>query len=792
MAHPQQEAFCKSVKRRFPDFFVNKFVLDIGSLDINGNNQYLFDDCQYIGVDLAIGRNVDIVTEGHNLSLPANTFDLIVSTECFEHDRFYGHTLKNIVRLLKPGGMLLFTCATTGRPEHGTLRTTSQDAPFLAQFGEWANYYKNLDESDIRKVLDIESVFSQYEFGIGQENFDLYFWGIKAGNLAPRTDYSFQVKANSLRVQIQSLQHVIGAKNQSLSNFIERVTGLERSVAKLSWDETVRSAELATVNQQNAILGAKIDELHRSRSWRITAPLRRLAVWARYINPPWPKLGPFSRLVVALCVFPATFYHYRGWRKWFHAVTTGKSFLAAVLNRPDESRAGLAKSSRLAQVFVSSLLSIALRIKINGGLVPTLRHMYRVVHQEGVRGIQRRVSSAPKIGFPAKPTMPDPPSPWRILVMDYRVPMADISAGERATVGILRDLRAVGFDVVFVPYNMYPDAKHEKELTRFGVKVITAASGYQSPEQYIREHGHTFAAFYLIRLEIVEAVLDTVRQFAPSGRVIFHAPDLYFLRERREAAISGVAELQFKSEATRERELAVMQRVDHTVIVSPAELGVLREYLPEAPISVFPVLYAPVVANPAPFDGREHVFYLGGFTHRPNVDAVCWFVAEIWPRVRERLPDVEFHIVGSEMPQSVLELSLAPGVAIRGFVKDLGPLFSSMRVGVAPLRFGAGIKGKIALTLGAGIPCVCTHVAAEGMGLEDGLSAHITDDPEAFAERIVRLYTDRADWERLSRNGMAVVRARFGEDANRASLLGVLNEARVLPAQTPIDHRKES
>ena len=130
MAHQEQVAFCTSVKQRIPKFFSNRLVVDLGALDINGNNQYLFDDCLYLGIDLMPGRNIDFAAKGHELSLPDESVDVVISTECLEHDQFYPLTLRNAVRMLKPGGLFLFTCATTGRPEHGTRRTTPADAPF--------------------------------------------------------------------------------------------------------------------------------------------------------------------------------------------------------------------------------------------------------------------------------------------------------------------------------------------------------------------------------------------------------------------------------------------------------------------------------------------------------------------------------------------------------------------------------------------------------------------------------------------------------------------------------------
>lgn len=179
MAHKQQADYCVSVKDRLTKFFFHKKVLDVGSYDVNGNNRYLFKDCDYTGLDVGPGKNVDVVCKGHEYSVPDSTFDVIISTEAFEHDMYYQKTLKNIVRLLKPGGLFLFTCATTGRQEHGTRRTTTSDAPPLAAIPEWSDYYKNLTENDIRDVLDIENEFEKFEFKTNSDTKDLYFYGVK-------------------------------------------------------------------------------------------------------------------------------------------------------------------------------------------------------------------------------------------------------------------------------------------------------------------------------------------------------------------------------------------------------------------------------------------------------------------------------------------------------------------------------------------------------------------------------------------------------------------------------------
>lgn len=172
MAHNAQRNFCEYVKAKHPDHFSNVKVLDVGSLDINGNNRYLFEDSVYQGIDLAPGNNVDIVKPIHEYK-PEDMFDTIISTEMLEHDKHYVKSLNRMVELLRSGGLLLLTFATTGRQEHGTNRTRTSDSPFTC------DYYKNLTQFDIQDAIDLEKCFSNYRFAINSNPNDLYFWGLK-------------------------------------------------------------------------------------------------------------------------------------------------------------------------------------------------------------------------------------------------------------------------------------------------------------------------------------------------------------------------------------------------------------------------------------------------------------------------------------------------------------------------------------------------------------------------------------------------------------------------------------
>ena len=176
MAHNSQKAFCLSVKRRFPDKFKNCGVLDVGSLDINGNNRFLFEgNYTYIGLDIGPGNNVDVICKAHEYQ-PGKQFDVVISTECFEHDPFWKLSLQKCVELTKPGGVFLFTCAYYCRAEHGTACTNTVEAAphVVAIFGD---YYKNLGEKEIEEALDLKNLFSSYE--CSHLEGDLRFWGIR-------------------------------------------------------------------------------------------------------------------------------------------------------------------------------------------------------------------------------------------------------------------------------------------------------------------------------------------------------------------------------------------------------------------------------------------------------------------------------------------------------------------------------------------------------------------------------------------------------------------------------------
>ncbi|MDX1604483.1 MAG: methyltransferase domain-containing protein [Salinimicrobium sediminis] len=169
--HKEQKAFCNKVKFLYPDKFRDKLVYDFGSYDVNGNNRYLFTDCEYIGIDIHKGKNVDVVCPAHKLDF--GQCDVVISTEMLEHDKHWKESLNNMIQHLEPGGLMIITCATDGRKEHGTRRTTRRDSPATL------DYYHNIGEQEFEEVMQREENFEMSVLEVDTTRGDLYFYGIK-------------------------------------------------------------------------------------------------------------------------------------------------------------------------------------------------------------------------------------------------------------------------------------------------------------------------------------------------------------------------------------------------------------------------------------------------------------------------------------------------------------------------------------------------------------------------------------------------------------------------------------
>lgn len=365
---------------------------------------------------------------------------------------------------------------------------------------------------------------------------------------------------------------------------------------------------------------------------------------------------------------------------------------------------------------------------------------------------------------------------WRdrghVLIVDAYTPTPDQDSGSLRMLNLMRLLREDGYAVSFLPDNRAHAGDYTRAVQDLGVQALYHPF-VSDPIAWLREHGKTLSAVILSRHYVAANYVESVRLYAPQARLIFDTVDVHHLREQRVAELEGSDELAQQAARTRAQELKLMRACDVTLVVSGTEKEILSRALPQARIEVVSNVHV-IYGRRRGFDERHDLVFVGGFQHPPNVDAVLWFVHEVFPRVRERLGDVTFNVIGSKAPSAILDLA-HDGVVVRGYVPDIAPFMDGCRLALAPLRYGAGVKGKVNMAMSYGLPVVATSPAAEGMHVEDGVDLLIADSPTDFADAVVRGYGDAALWVKLSDNGLANVREHFSFDAARAALRRVLD-----------------
>ena len=364
-----------------------------------------------------------------------------------------------------------------------------------------------------------------------------------------------------------------------------------------------------------------------------------------------------------------------------------------------------------------------------------------------------------------------------ILIIDALTPDAERDSGSLRLLNIMRLLRELGWRVSFMADNRTATYDEIVQLGRVGAYVLCKPWA-PSLAKWLRREGATLDAVMLCRHYVAAPNLNLVQRLAPHAKLLFDTVDLHFLREQRAAQHTGNSSLVRQAERSRRRELALIQSCDITLVVSPVEHALLARELPQAQIELLSNVHT-VYGRGADFTSRSGLVFVGGFNHPPNEDAVRWLIGEIFPRIHVQRPDITLHLIGN-IPKAAQLALTASGVEIHGRVVDLSPWMDGCRIALAPLRYGAGVKGKVNMAMSHGLPVVATSIAAEGMQLHDGNEILLADDAESFAAAVLRLHDDEALWHHLSERGLDNVRKHFSFEAARATLRRVLP----LPAGT--------
>jgi glycosyltransferase involved in cell wall biosynthesis len=365
----------------------------------------------------------------------------------------------------------------------------------------------------------------------------------------------------------------------------------------------------------------------------------------------------------------------------------------------------------------------------------------------------------------------------QVAVFDDCIPTPDRDAGSARMLHILRALSEWSHPVLItLSKQSWPD--YERALRSEGIETARALDFMR----LVRER--RFRAAILSRPHVAEGLLKPIRRADPRTRIVFDMVDAHSLRLAREHQLTGDAATAREAERYRKIELRLARECDVVWCASTADEEYMEHLVPGVRTKVVPTIHPPHERG-LPFEEREHILFVGNFRHRPNADAVHFYAREVLPRVRESLPAIELLLIGDNAPP---EFAAYEGVRVLGYVPDIEPVLARARVSVAPLRFGAGINGKIGEALAHGLPVVTTTIGAAGIGLRDGEEALIADSPEDLAAATVRLYTDAALWQRLSDKGYAHVERNFSPRVVRKvvndsvrSLLGHFEESLIAP-----------
>ena len=340
----------------------------------------------------------------------------------------------------------------------------------------------------------------------------------------------------------------------------------------------------------------------------------------------------------------------------------------------------------------------------------------------------------------------------RALVLDVNTPRPDRDSGSIDTLQYIKMLQALNFKVVFCPHDMNHDSHYTKSLQKLGVECLYQPY-IESLQHHLQKYGNYYDLVLLQRAHQTAENISDVKLMCSNAKLVFNTVDLHYLREQRQAEIEQSSLLSAQAEETKSLEIGLMKKCHATIVINEVEHFLLKEELPDIHLYTIPYIREVLSSVPS-YSKRQDIVFLGGFLFEPNVDAVLYFLENTWPLIHEKLPEVRFLIIGSNMPEKIKKLASIPGVDPLGFVENLTPILNRCRLSIAPLRFGAGIKGKIGTSLTHGVPCIATPVAAEGMGVRHKVNIMVGEDPQSFANSLIEAYQNEKLWNSLSENGI--------------------------------------
>lgn len=354
-----------------------------------------------------------------------------------------------------------------------------------------------------------------------------------------------------------------------------------------------------------------------------------------------------------------------------------------------------------------------------------------------------------------------------ILVVDHYVPTFDRDAGSKTTFQYLKMFLKKGYVVKFLGDNYLHEEPYSTTLQQMGIEILYGQEYVTGIWDWLDKNGNEITAAYLNRPHIATKYVDYIADHT-NMKIIFYGHDLHFLREFREYELTGDPAKKRDSDYWKSIEFTLMHKAAVSYYPSEVEIEAIHEIDDTVKAkAITAYVYEDFLDNlNLDFEKREGLLFVGGFAHPPNADAVLWFANEVFPLIRKKL-NVNFYIVGSKVTEEIKALEQpGNGIIVKGFVseEELSELYRTCRLVVVPLRYGAGVKGKVVEAIYNGAPIVTTSVGSEGIpGVEDVLL--VEDQPEAFADTVVKTYSDTEKLVELSKKTQSYIRDHFSIDA---------------------------
>ena len=355
-----------------------------------------------------------------------------------------------------------------------------------------------------------------------------------------------------------------------------------------------------------------------------------------------------------------------------------------------------------------------------------------------------------------------------LLIIGQTFPEPTTTAAGGRMLQLIEMFTSHGYGITFA--SSASSSEKSFNLDSIGVTTQQIAINDSSFDDFVRQLNPTLVLFDRFITE--EQFAWRVTQSCPKALKILDTEDLHFLRKARQQALKDATDVKDANlfTETAKREIASILRCDLSLIISEFEMKLLADtfavskeilyYLP------FMVTKLPDSSNFPEFEQRTNFMTIGNLLHGPNVDSVLYLKKEIWPLIKKQLPQAQLYIYGNYAPQHILELhNQKQGFYIMGWADSVAHVMQKARVCLAPLRFGAGLKGKLLDAMLYGTPGVTTSIGAEGMYGDLLTPGVIADTPESFAELSVALYSDKIKWQQNAQRGVEIIKARYNGKA---------------------------